>query len=186
MNITLRRAKAIQTSIVSATERLNVVTQIELNQFQDILSQLENAYTLAINTDARISNLTAALFSIRKLVGEANATSNIDTLMNQSAFLTRRIAQLSELASAPEMIDLDILIGKVSQLASESSSWRGSSNAPRTSVFTATQIAEYTTELANLRRQKQQIDDEILSINISTKIELSAETIATLNAEAIL
>jgi hypothetical protein len=188
MNVTLRRAKALQNAILGVMDRLHVVTQVELNQFQALQTQLQNAYALAITTDERLDQLTTALFSIRKLVGEANASSGIDTLMNRSAYLTRRIAQLSTLADAPEMIDQDILAGQMNRLKNEeSSSYRSSSmSTVRSSVLTAQQLSEYRSQVATLRRQKQQIDDEILSLNTSTKIALSDETVATLTAEEII
>jgi hypothetical protein len=132
-----------------------------------------------------------ALYNIRALVGTANAASGINTALAKAAFIDKRIGQLEQFASASEMIDLEVIKGKLEKIKNnqgETSRSRiyGYNDTVSTSVLAKDQIAQAKAEILNLKKQKQQINDEVLELNIKTEVPLNDDTIATLQAEGLL
>jgi uncharacterized protein YdcH (DUF465 family) len=55
-----------------------------------------------------------------------------------------------------------------------------------TSILGKEQIAQAKAEILNLKKQKQQLNDEVLELNIKTEVPLSDDTVATLQAEGLI
>lgn len=190
MNITLRKANALQNSINDAVKNIKIDLNIELNEFQNVEEILGRANNTLVENDGRRQKLIMALYNIRALVGTANAASGIDTALAKAAFIDKRVAQLEQLASAPEVTSLDVIKGKLEKIRSLKDEARsrvfGYGDTVTTSVLGKEQIAQAKTEILNLKKQKQKLNDEILELNIKTEIPLSDDTVATLQAEGLL
>ena len=191
MNITLRKANAVQNSINDAIRSIKIETSIELNEFQDVTAELQAANDLLLNNDARRQKLLLALYNIRGLVGTANANSGIDLALAKAAFIDKRIGQLEQFASASEMIDLEVIKGKLEKIKNDKGetsrrSIYGYSDTVSTSILGKEQIAQAKAEILNLKKQKQQLNDEVLELNIKTEVPLSDDTVATLQAEGLI
>jgi uncharacterized protein YdcH (DUF465 family) len=190
MNITLRKANTVQNSINDAIRGIKIETSIELNEFQDITAELQAANDLLLNNDARRHRLLLALYNIRGLVGTANANSGIDLALAKAAFIDKRIGQLNELAEAKAVTNIAVLNGKLDKIRNRKEESRaslyGRDDTVSTGVVGAEQIAQAKTEISNLKKQKQKINDEVLELNIKTEIPLSEDVVATLQAEGLL
>jgi len=191
MNITLRKASAIQNSINDAVKSIKVELTVELNEFVNVETALAKANSDMVANDGRRQRLTMALYNIRALVGTANAQSGIDTNLAKAAFIDKRIGQLEELAKATEITDLDVIKGKLDKIKNDKGetsrrSIYGYSDTVSTSVLSKAQIDQAKAEILNLKKQKQKLNDEILELNIKTEIPLSDEVVATLQAEGLL
>jgi hypothetical protein len=190
MNITLRKANAIQNSIQEAIRGIKLDFTVEINEFQDVAVELKKANDLLIANDARRQKLLMAVYNIRGLVGTANSASGIDLKLATAAFVDKRIAQLEEFTRASEMTELAVLNGKLEKIRNRKEESRASiygiSDTVTTSVVTTAQIEQAKTEVKNLKKQKQKINDEILELNIKTEIPLSDEVVATLQAEGLI
>jgi hypothetical protein len=191
MKITLRKAKAIQNSILEFGETLRHSFTVELNDYQDVDALIARAQERAKHIDNRRNELATALYAIRDLVGTANASSGIDGLLTRLALIDRRIKHLTEMASAPEMMDPETRQNRLKQLRGgrdDSSSFliRVERNSMSTGIFTAEQLAGFKSEIAELKRQRQGITDKVLHLNITTEITLSKKTVEVLKAADIL
>jgi uncharacterized protein YdcH (DUF465 family) len=190
MNITLRKANAIQNSIQESIRGINIETTIDINEFQDVEVELGKANALMIENDARRQKLLLALYNIRGLVGTANTASGIDTALAKAAFIDKRIAQLGELASSKPIQSLAVLKGKLDKIRNRKEEARaslyGRDDVVNTSVIDQTQIDQAKTEIKNLKKQKQKLNDEILELNIKTEIPLSDEVVETLTKEGLI
>ena len=191
MNITLRKANAVQNSINETVKNIKVELTVELNEFQNVEDTLSKANNELIANDGRRQNLTMALYNIRALVGTANAASGIDTALAKAAFIDKRIGQLEHLAGATEITSLEVIKGKLEKIRNDKSETTrsriyGYSDTVSTSVLSKEQIAQAKTEILNLKKQKQKLNDEILELNIKTEIPLGDDTVATLQAEGLL
>ncbi len=191
MNITLRKANAIQTSINDAVKNIKIELNVELNEFQNVEDVIGKANNTLIENDTRRQKLTMALYNIRALVGTANTSSGIDTALAKAAFIDKRIGQLEELAKAAEITSLEVIKGKLEKIKNdkgESSrrSLYGYNDTVSTSVLSKEQIAQAKAEILNLKKQKQKLNDEILELNIKTEIPLADDVVATLQAEGLL
>jgi hypothetical protein len=191
MNITLRKANAVQNSINETVKNIKVELTIEINEFQNIEDTLSKANNELIANDGRRQNLTMALYNIRALVGTANAASGIDTALAKAAFIDKRIGQLEQLANGTEITSLEVIKGKLEKIKNDKGensrrSIYGYNDTVSTGVLSKEQIAQAKTEILNLKKQKQKLNDEILELNIKTEIPLGDDTVATLQAEGLL
>jgi uncharacterized protein YdcH (DUF465 family) len=189
MNISLRKAAALQNSVQDAIKSIEVETTIELNEFVDVVAELKKANDLLFANDTRRQRLLLALYNIRGLVGSANAQSGVDLKLATAAFLDKRIAQLEEFAKCKPVTDVAVLTGKLDKLRNDKSDSRariyGYNDTVSTSVFSQEQLAAIAAEIKNLKRQKQKLNDEILELNIKTEIPLSEDVVKTLQAEGL-
>jgi hypothetical protein len=190
MNITLRKANAVQNSINDAIRGIKIETSIELNEFQDVTAELQAANDMLLNNDARRQKLLLALYNIRGLVGTANANSGIDLALAKAAFIDKRIGQLNELAESKAVTNIAVLNGKLDKIRNRKDESRaslyGRDDTVSTGVVGAEQIVQAKAEISNLKKQKQKINDEVLELNIKTEIPLSEDVVATLQAEGLL
>jgi uncharacterized protein YdcH (DUF465 family) len=190
MNITLRKANALQNSIQEAIKGIKVDLSVEINEFQSVEEALTKANATLIENDGRRQQLTMALYNIRALVGTANTASGISTMLAKAAFVDKRVGQLEELAKATEITSLEVIKGKLDKIRNDKGensrrSIYGYSDTVSTSVLSKEQIAQAKAEVLNLKKQKQKLNDEILELNIKTEVPLSEETVATLQAEKL-
>lgn len=191
MNITLRKANAVQNSINDTVKNIRVDLTVEINEFQTVEDTLSKVNNELIANDGRRQNLTMALYNIRALVGTANAASGIDTALAKAAFIDKRIGQLEELARATEMTSLEVIKGKLEKIRNDKGensrrSLYGYSDSVSTGVIAKDQIDQAKTEVLGLKKQKQKLNDEILELNIKTNIPLSDDVVATLQTEHLL
>jgi hypothetical protein len=191
MNITLRKANAVQNSITETVKNIRVELAVELNEFQNVEDTISKANNELIVNDGRRQNLTMALYNIRALVGTANAASGIDTALAKAAFIDKRIGQLEQLANGTEITSLEVIKGKLEKIKNDKGdntrrSIYGYSDTVSTGILSKEQIAQAKTEILNLKKQKQKLNDEILELNIKTEIPLGDDTVATLTAEGLL
>jgi hypothetical protein len=191
MNITLRKANAVQNSITEAIKNIKIDLTVEINEFQSVEDVITKANSVLVENDGRRQKLTMALYNIRALVGTANSASGIDTALAKAAFIDKRIGQLEELAKATEITALDVIKGKLDKIRndkSESTRSRiyGYSDTVTTGVLGLEQIAQAKAEVLSLKKQKQKINDEVLELNIKTEIPLSEDVVAVLQAEDLI
>jgi hypothetical protein len=190
MNITLRKASAIQNSIQEAIRGIEIKTQIDINEFQDATAELQSANNLLFANDTRRQRLLLALYNIRGLVGAANAQSGIDTKLAQAAFVDKRVSQLDELAQAKPVTDLAVINGRLDKIRNRKDESRasiyGRDETVTTSVIAGDQLKQIRDEIKNLKKQKQKINDEVLELNIKTEIPLSDDVVNTLQTEGLI
>jgi hypothetical protein len=189
MNISLRKANVIQNNINDAIRSIKIETTISLNEFQDVAAELTKANTTLFVNDTRRQKLLLALYNIRSLVGQANASCGIDMKLATSAFIEKRISQLEELASASIITDLAVITGKLEKIKNRSDdnnrSLFGREDTVTTSIVGQEQLDQIVVEIKNLKKQKQKINDEILELNIKTEIPLVEDVATTLTSEGL-
>lgn len=188
MNITLRKANAIQNAIQDSIRSIKIETSININEFQDPEAELQKANDELFANDARRQKLLLAYYNIRGLVGAANAQSGIDVNLTKAAFIDKRIAQLTEFANLEPYTDVEVIKGKLDKIKNSESkrSIYGYDDHVTTSVVAKEQIDQAKAEIQNLKKQKQKINDEVLELNIKTEVPLSEDVVATLTAEGLI
>lgn len=189
MNISLRKANTVQNSINEAIRQIDIITTVDLNEFQNVEEVLQVANNTLFQNDNRRQKLLLALYNIRGLVGAANSQSGIDMKLATAAFVDKRIAQLEELASTKPVTDLSVINGKLEKIRSrkdDSRSLYGRDEVVTTSVISEGQLNQIRDEIKNLKKQKQKINDEVLELNIKTEIPLSDDIVNTLQSEGLI
>jgi hypothetical protein len=71
MNISLRKANAVQTAINDALKSIKIDLVVSINEFQSVEAELTRANAELFANDARRQKLLLALYNIRSLVGTA-------------------------------------------------------------------------------------------------------------------
>jgi uncharacterized protein YdcH (DUF465 family) len=191
MNLTLRKANAVQAGINDAIKSIKIETSLDLNEFQDAVAELQKANDTLFINDSRRQRLLLALYNIRGLVGTANAQSGIDLKLATAAFIEKRIGQLDELAKLNAVTDLAVITGKLDKIKNDKGdnsrrSLYGHSDTVSTTVVSQDQIDQIKVEIKNLKKQKQKLNDEILELNIKTEIPLSDDVVTTLTEEGLI
>jgi hypothetical protein len=189
MNISLRKANAVQNSIKELLHNIEIRLTIEINEFEDPAQVLQQANDRLFANDARRQRLLLAYYNIRGLVGAANASSGIDVALTKAAFLDKRIFQLNSIADVQPMKSLDVIRGQVEKLKTVVDTGRpslyGREQTVSTSVVVQAQIDQARTEILNLKKQKQKLNDEVLELNIKTEVPLSEDVVKTLTDEGL-
>jgi hypothetical protein len=192
MNITLRKASALQNAIQEAIRSIDITVKVELNEFESPDVALTDANHKLVTNDQRRNALTKVLYGIRAQVGESNALSGINKSLALSAYIDKRVGQLTALTQADALQDNMVVInGKIEKLKSDKSetsrrSIYGYSDTVSTGVLTQTQVTAFKDELLSLKKEKQRFNDQILELNVRTEITLSAETVAVLTQEGLI
>jgi len=187
MNINLRKANAIQSSIHDAINGIDITMSIEINEYQDPVKEIQEANNEMFANDARRMKLLQAFYNIRALVATANASCGISTNLAKAAFIEKRLQQLSSIASQKPVTDMQIIKGRLDKIkARDEKEYYGSRDTVSTSVVGSEQIAQAKAQIKDLRKQKQKINDENLDLNFKTEIPLSEDTVKVLTDEGIL
>jgi hypothetical protein len=188
MNVSLRKANAIQHSIKELLHNIEISVIVSINEFEDPALEIQLANQQLFANDARRQKLLLAYYNIRGLVGAANASSGIDIALTKAAFLDKRVTQLDAIANATAIKDIEVVRGQVEKLKVVSESNRGlygRQDAVVTSVVAQPQIEQARKEILNLKKQKQKLNDEVLELNIKTEVPLSEDVVKTLTEEGL-
>jgi hypothetical protein len=106
-----------------------------------------------------------------------------------AAFVDKRVSQLEELANCKPVTDLSVLNGRLDKIRNrkdEGRSLYGRDEVVTTTVVSEEQLSQIRSEIKNLKKQKQKINDEVLELNIKTEIPLSEEVANTLQNEGLI
>ena len=132
-----------------------------------------------------------SIYSIRSLVGIQNAIAGVTARLTHIAYIDKRIAQLEHVVSgSKEMMDLDIIAGKLDKIRNRKEentrSIYGHTDEVTTNILTAEQLNSIRGVLRDLRKQKANLNDEILELNIKSMIELTPDVEAVLTREGLI
>ena len=188
MKVTLRKANALQNSINEALRHIDVKTKVSLNEFQDPEGLLSvGAAEAKTNLDRKVS-LTNALYDIRAAVGYINSTAGVDEKLTEVARIEKQIQLYSGLLGVDTREAPAVIAGKLDKLRSTEAKNRiyGYGDTVDSGVFTAEDIAGFKSVVANLKKQKQILQDAVLELNVRNEVVLKQSTENTLQAENLL
>lgn len=187
MNITLRKANALQAAIQDQIKTITVSLSVTLNEFQST-DEVLAARKTSLENDKRRADLTSALYAIRGAVGDANATSGVSAMLSKAAYIDKRVAQLKTMAEATVTEDLAIVQAKLLKIANDKSESRYSfrHDTVEVSVLDQAAIDQFKKDMQALKKEKQAINDKVLELNIRTEIQLDTDVVAVLTAEGLI
>jgi len=189
MNISLRKASALQNSINDAIKSISLTTDITVNEFQSPEAELAFARETFKTNLARRDALFTALYAIRKEVSSANHTAGVDQRLADIAHLDKQIQNYTALAGKEVETSMTVITGKLDKIRNrkeDSRSIYGNPDTVSTSVLTEADLKAFKANLSQQKKAKQKLQDEVLELNVRTEIALSNEVVATLNSEGLL
>jgi len=186
MNITLRKANAVQISINEMIKGLAFDTSVRINEFEDHNEQI-NAVRDVFDTHCATRNkLVGALYEIRKAVAVANADNGINNMLAEVAMLEKEIQFNNTFATQQPRLSDAVIVGKIAKIKDAKEDRYYGRDDVTTSVFTKAEVEEYKRTVADLKRQKQKLQDTLLELNVQTEITLDDETARFLERADIL
>ena len=176
MKISLRKANAVQNSINEQIKSLDLSYTVEFNEFQGVQEQIDTVRDNFFKDVETRTHLTSSLYEIRQSVGTANATSKINGILSTAAKLEKDSNFAAMLASKGTQTDMAVLNGKLKKNANVVEDSYRSRLSLSTVIFTQAEVDGYKSIAANLKKQKQKLQDQLLELNITTQIQLSDAT----------
>ncbi len=190
MNISLRKANALQNSINETIKGLDFDVVVKINEFQDAEVEISKAATAVKTNIARRADLVNALYEIRKSVSGANTQVGIDNRLADVAHLEKQIQFYNGLVGNKARESEVVIAGRLEKLKNDKGESRrsiyGYNDTVDTSVFTKEDLDGFRREVVKAKKSKQKLQDEILELNVQTQITLSATAEKTLQAEGLL
>ena len=186
MQVSLRKANAIQVAINDAIKNLEFNEVISINEFQNAETEISLAALKFATNVTRQGKLLDALYSIRKAVSIANSTNEINSHLADIARYEKQITFSNRYAKSKVTDDISVINGKLDRVRNrKEESFYGSSDV-NVSIFSQEVIDEFRTIAVTSKKLKQKLQDELLELNVRTQIDLSDQTVTTLTEENIL
>ena len=190
MEINLRKANAIQAEIRKAISSAGSKDTISVNEFTtSILVVLEKATTEFATDVTRKVALNTALFNIRKSVAQANATAGISDILADVELIDAIMAVYSNVATKEVAKSFDELRARVEKLKAAPADthrlYGDRYNNVDTSVVEQSTINGAQQIVKELKREKQTLQDKLLTLNVNTTITISQVDEMVLKMEGI-
>lgn len=189
--INLRKANAVQSEIRKAISSSGVSENVSINEYTtDIAGGLEKAKDEFVLDVTRKVALNTALFNIRKSVAQRNASTGISDTLADIELIDATIAVFSNVASKTVAKTLDEINARIEKMkvvpTNESRIYGDRYNAVETSVVEQGTIDVAKQKVKELKRQKQTLQDKLLTLNVNTTIDISDVDAMVLKTEGIL
>lgn len=184
MQITLRRANAVQASIQEALKSIVLKTEIAIDEFQNVTDTIKQCSEKLYSDIGRQKDLLLVLYTIREKVGEANANSGINSHLTNVSFISKRLEQLTSFVNATAAQDWNVLDAKLDKIRNAKESFY--EKTVSTGVLSQLEIDKFKVEILTLKKKKVEISDALLALNVSTSIELDETTVTVLTKENLL
>lgn len=187
MNITLRKANALQTAIQDHIKAIGIDVTVTLNEFQASENEIIAARNTLVANDQRRADLTVAMYAIRALVGQYNASAGVSALLARAAYIDKRLGHLKGLTEATATESIGVITGKLDKIRNDKSEYRGYGRTDTISVgvLTQEQINQFKVDAITLKKEKQAINDKVLELNIRTEITLTDDVVKILQSEQL-
>jgi hypothetical protein len=188
MNITLRKANALQTAIQDHIKSIDLSVTVALNEFQDPAAAITAARGTLVKNDQRRADLTVAMYAIRALVGQCNASAGVSALLSRAAYIDKRLGQLKGLTESTATEEMAVVKGKLDKLSAGDKGGRlyGYSDTVSVGVLTSEQLDQFKADASALKKEKQAINDKVLELNIRTEITLIEDVVKILQSEQLI
>lgn len=188
MYVTLRKASALQHSILEVIRGITIKSDVELNEFHDAEQEIARAQADVKSGLGRRDALNTALYQIRQSVADANYANGINRKLTEIAELEKQIQFYTEVAGKDIRKSVEVVAGKLEKIKTTEVKSRmyGYGDTVTTSVFTADDIAGFKKIVSNLKRVKQKLQDEVLELNVRSEIALDHAVVEVLKVEGLI
>ena len=190
MEINLRKAAAIQPELKRIIAGINPDSNVQVSEFTDNPDGEIQAGAVKFQDEiSRKIKLTNALYNLRKSVSSANATAGVGEILTDIERIDQFIKINNAIATSRgkrmPTAELTKRLEKIRTQSGERSLY-SSRDTVETSVLEEYDISQAKILIAELKREKQALQDKLLAININTLISVSSEDDEVLSAEGIL
>ena len=188
MNINLRKASSIQSELYTLVTSVELKTHVDITEFDMPKSVLSIGNTELNEELIRLVQMEKVLVSLRKKIANANVESGITDCLADDAGIKRSIGRLESVVRiSPEkdLMEIKQRLDKIKSSGSEGYGYRGS-DIVKSSVLSKQELNNFRTQLKSLKRKRREINDALLTSNIQSEIELTADEVELLETEGLL
>jgi len=189
MNINLRKANAIQSEIRKAISSSGVGDTVAITEYtKDIAGGLEKAMADYATDVTRKVALNTALFNIRKSVAQANASNGISDILADVELVDAKITVYNAVVTKAVAKSVDEITSRIEKLKTAPAESRiyGHRDTVETSVVEQSTIDGAKHIVKQLKREKQILQDKLLTLNVNTVISIDTVDEMVLKVEGIL
>jgi len=189
MNINLRKANAIQSEIRKAISSSGVGDTVAITEYtKDIAGGLEKAMADYATDVTRKVALNTALFNIRKSVAQANASNGISDILADVELVDAKITVYNAVVTKAVAKSVDEITSRIEKLKAAPTESRiyGHRDTVETSVVEQSTIDGAKHIVKQLKREKQTLQDKLLTLNVNTVISIDNVDEMVLKIEGIL
>lgn len=190
MKISLRKANVLQNDINETVKTISIVDSVSINEFQNAEDVISAKALESVNAYQRKLRLINALYSIRSVVAEANATSGISKRLTEIAHLDKILVLNQQLAGFTVRTEPAIVAGKLDKIRNRKEesarSLYGHADEVSTGIFNQETVNDFKATVNKLKKDKQKLQDEILELNVRTEVAISDQAVQTLVSEGLL
>jgi hypothetical protein len=191
--INLRKANALQSEIRKAISSSASKDTVSVTEYTtSIVDALEKAKEVFANDVTRKVALNTALFNIRKSVAQANANNGISDILADVELIDAKMAVYSNIATKEVAKSVSEIVARVEKLKASTADtstraiYGDRYNTVETSVVEQNSIDHAKQMVKQLKREKQVLQDKLLTLNVNTVINISLEDEMTMKVEGIL
>jgi len=189
MNISLRKANAIQNSINELLKSITIVDTVNLNEFEVAEQVIAVKADESFKAFQRQCNLVEALYDIRSNVASANNATGITEMLTKIARLDKLIAINQKMADRSVRQSAEVIEGKLNKMRNAKDEGRSLMydryNEISTGIATEANNQSFKEALAAHKREKQRLQDAVLEANVRNEIIIDAMTAITLRTEGL-
>lgn len=189
MEINLRKAAVLQNTIRSRIATLIQFIrdnkEVTLETFEDAATRLAEASAAVNAAIIEAHQLYAVLNYVRDAVSATNSRSGVDAVLCELAHLSNRLNLYKIVAEIKPRPSLDFIKQKQAQMAEKASDY-AYGNTYRVSVMDKEYLSEAEQEMAQIVRSQQLANEQLLTLNVSSKITMPTWAIDALKASNII
>lgn len=192
MEINLRKANAIQAEIKRAINNAAAKDTVSVTEYTaDIDAEVATAIEAFVTDTKRKVALTNALYNIRRSVAEANATAGINGILTDVQGIEAEMAIYSAIVGKQVAKNLDEIKARVQKLKDAPQDARSAIYGERYSTVETSAVDQATitnakARVVELKRQRQNLQDKLLALNVNSLITVSAVDEMVLKVEGII
>lgn len=187
MEVTLRKAHAFSEGLLSAARKLPVAPAISLSIHEtDPTKVIGQATTIFEKNFTRSNKYLQAAYAIRRLIGEANAASGVNAILVSRALMDAQEKALSGLLDTGTLVSNDQIEGALSAARERFKSHGYGADTLQVVLLTEARRGDVSRELQTLRRSKATLNDQLLTLNMTTKITIPTQHVESLREAGLI
>jgi len=192
-HVTLRAASRISSEARKIVDQLvrELKTDIQIGLYvESVPTELQTATEKFTTGTKTVLELEQIIGRLRAAVGKANETAGINALLTEDAAIQKQITLLSKFsdvrnARPTSVAELTQTLASNRKRKETSESYYGGNDEVIASILTVELASEFNTQLQALKVRRQTIADELLQLNVTTKVLIKSEDVAALKLAGV-
>lgn len=180
MEISLRKSKAVLEALQAKLNSIDMSTSVELNEFENHVIVMETAKAKFHENMDMYLKVSLAIHEIRDSVCGANSSCGINSLLTSLAYSEKNIKMYSGFSKLKVSMSDVLITGKLNKIREQSGGDNNMYHTPpstvSTTLFNELDIEYFESLLNKWKKNKIELQDNLLSLNITTNIKLSSNT----------